>query len=84
MVYIYSGDEYSSDDGNNDNIDDILCYEELSHSEIINRCKFSNDYILNAQLSSDKSILQEEVELIKGKLLENPHSTKQFISGPPS
>ena len=57
---MYSDDEYISDDNNSDYIDDILCYQELSHSEIIERCDFSNSHISNAWLSSDKSILQEE------------------------
>ncbi len=66
MIHIYSDDEYSSDDDNNDFIDDILCYQESSHSEIIERCKFSNGHILNARLSSDKSNLQEEPTMIDG------------------
>ncbi len=57
---MYSDDKYISDDNNSDYIDDILCYQELSHSEIIERCDFSNSHISNARLSSDKSILQEE------------------------
>ncbi len=43
-----------------------MCYQELFHSEIINRCEFSNGHILNARLSSDKSILQEEHTTING------------------
>ncbi len=60
MIHIYS------DDDNDDYIYDIFGYQELSHSEIIDRCKFSNGHILNAQLSSDKSILQEESTTIDG------------------
>ncbi len=66
MIHIYSDDEYSGDDDNSDNIDEILCYQELSHSEIIKRCDFSNSHISNARLSSDKSILQEEHTMIDG------------------
>jgi hypothetical protein len=43
-----------------------LCNQVLSHSEIIGRCKFSNGHILNAQISSDKSSLQEELTTING------------------
>jgi hypothetical protein len=81
LIYIYSDDEYSSDNDNDDNIDDILCYQESSHSEIIERCEFSNGHTLDARLSSDKSILQEEPTTIdvtewqdstlKGKDLSN-------------
>ncbi len=35
---MYSDKEYISDDDNSDYIDDILCYQELFHSEIIERC----------------------------------------------
>jgi hypothetical protein len=57
---MYSDEEYIGDDNNSDYIDDILCYQELSHSEINERCDFSDSHISNTCLSSDKSILQEE------------------------
>ncbi len=66
MIHIYSDNEYSSDDDNSDNIDEIVCYQELSHSETIERCDFSISHISNVQLSSDKSILQEEHTMIDG------------------
>ena len=40
---------------------DVLQSQELSHSEIINRCNFDTRHIINARLSSDKSILHTEV-----------------------
>jgi hypothetical protein len=73
LIHIYSDNEYSSEDDNNDYINDILCYQELSHSEIIERCKFSNGHILIAQLSSDKSILQEESTMIDGTEWQDLH-----------
>ncbi len=51
---MYSDEEYISDNDNSDYIDDILCYQELSHLEIIERGDFSNSHISNARLSSDK------------------------------
>ncbi len=47
MIYHYSDNEWSGDDSD-DYIDDILCYQELLHLEIIDRCKFSNGHIINA------------------------------------
>jgi len=72
LIHIYSDNEYSSDDDNDHYIDDILCYQELSHSEIIDRCKFSNGHIINARLSSDKSVLQEEFTTINGTERQYP------------
>jgi hypothetical protein len=64
LIHISSDDEYSSNDDNDHYIDDILCYQELSHLEIIDRCKFSNGHIVNARLTADKSIIQEEFATI--------------------
>ncbi len=66
MIHIYSDDKYSSDDDNDHYIHSILCYLELSHSEIIDRCKFSHGHIVNARLTADKSIIQEELATING------------------
>ena len=63
---MYSDEEYISDNNNSDYIDDILCYQELLHSEIIDRCKFSNGHIVNARLTADKSIIQKELATIDG------------------
>jgi hypothetical protein len=71
LIHIYSDDEYISDNDNRDYIDEILCYQELSHSEIIERCDFSNSHISNARLSSDKSILQEEHIMIDGTEMQD-------------
>ena len=40
---------------------DILQSQELSHSEIINRCNFNQRHIINARLSSKKLIIQKEI-----------------------
>jgi hypothetical protein len=64
--------QLGSGDDNDDYIDDILCYQELLHSEIIDRCKFSNGHIIKAQLSSEKSILQEEFTTINGTERQDP------------
>ncbi len=40
--------------------------------DIIDRCKFSNGHIFNAQLSSDKSSLQEEFTTINGTERQDP------------
>jgi hypothetical protein len=71
LIHHYSNNEWGSDD-NNDYIDDILCYQELLHLEIIDRCKFNNGHIINAQLSSDKSILQEEFTTVNGTARQDP------------
>ncbi len=71
MIHHYSNNEWSGDD-NDDYIDDILCYQELSYLEIIDRCKFSNGHFINARLSSDNSILQEEFTTINGKERQDP------------
>jgi hypothetical protein len=71
LINHYSNDEWSGDD-NDDHIDDILCYQELLHSEIIDKCKFSNGHIINAQCSSDKSILQDEFSTINGTERQDP------------
>jgi hypothetical protein len=71
LIHHYSNNEWSRDD-NDDYFDEVLCYQELLHSEIIDRCKFSNGHIINAQLSSDKSILQEEFTTINGTERQDP------------
>ncbi len=70
MIHHYSNDEWSGDD--NDYIDDILCYQELLHSEIIDRCKFSKGHNIHALLSFDKSILQDEFTTIYGTERQDP------------
>ena len=70
-MHHYSNNKWSSDD-NNDYIDAILCYQELLHLEIIDRYKFSNGHIINAQLSSDKPILQEEFTTINCTERQDP------------
>ncbi len=42
------------------------------HSEIIDRCKFSNGHIINAQLPSDKSILQDKFTPTYGTERQDP------------
>jgi hypothetical protein len=71
LIHHYSNNEWSGDD-NDDYIDDLLCYQELLHSEIIDRCEFSNGHVINAQLSSDKSIIQEEFTTINGTERQDP------------
>ncbi len=71
MIHHHKDNEWSGDD-NDDYIHDILCYQELLHSKIIDRCKFSNGYIINAQLSSDKSILQDKFTTINGTERQDP------------
>ncbi len=71
MIHIYSDDKYSGNDDNCDKINEILCYQELFHSEIIERCNFSNSHLSNMQLSSDKSILQEEHTMIDGTEMQD-------------
>ena len=45
---IDSDNEYISDDNSSDYIDEILCYQELSHAEIIEKCNFNNSHISDA------------------------------------
>jgi hypothetical protein len=71
LIHHYSEDDWSGDD-NDDYIDDILCYQESLHSEIIDRCKFSNGLIINARLLSDKLILQDKFATINGTERQDP------------
>ena len=50
-------------DCSDDDLDiyNVLQSQELSHSEIINRCNFNQRHIINARLSSKKSIIQKEI-----------------------
>jgi hypothetical protein len=63
MIPHYSNNEWSDDD-NDDYFDDIFCYQELSHSQIINRCKFMNGHVINSRHSLGKSLLQQEMTTI--------------------
>jgi len=53
-----------SDDGNDCYVDDILSSGELLHLEIINKCNFWHDHIIDAQLSYDKSPKQQEISAV--------------------
>ncbi len=52
-------DNNRSDDDGDYNFDKR--HEELSHPEIIDRCKFNHGHLINARLSSNRSLLQEEM-----------------------
>ncbi len=46
---------------NDSSFDDTLLLGELSQLEIINRCNFRHDHIINARLSSQKSLIQQDI-----------------------
>jgi hypothetical protein len=56
--FIYSDDD--SDDENDMDIDTQHQYTEYSHNEIINRCKFGNNHIIQTRLLSDGSIFKQQ------------------------
>ena len=57
QYFAYSDD---SDDENNINIDIQNQYTECSHNEIINKCKFHNNHIIQTKLLSDGSIFRQQ------------------------
>jgi hypothetical protein len=59
----YSNKNEWSDDDNNHNFDEINYLQELSHTKIINSCVFHYDHLINAQLLSEKSLLQQEMPI---------------------
>ncbi len=48
--------------------------------EIIDRCEFSNGHFINAQLSSDKSILQDEFTTIYGTERQDPTLNRKDLT----
>ncbi len=63
MINYYSNNEWSDDD-NDYNFNEVNCLQELLHTKIINKCVFHHDHLINAQLSSEKSLLQQEMTTI--------------------
>ena len=61
QIILFSNNDYSDDENDND-IFLINIYDEYSHSEIIDRCDFRQHHMIQARLSSDKSLLQEQVQ----------------------
>ena len=59
--YCFFGND-CSDNENDTEIDSIDIYDEYSHSEIIDRCDFGQNHLIHARLSSNKPIIQEQVE----------------------
>jgi hypothetical protein len=60
----YNSNNEWSDDDNDYSFDEIDCLYELSHTNIINRCVFHHDHLINPQLLSEKSLLQQETPTI--------------------
>jgi hypothetical protein len=52
-----------SDDDGDYNFDER--HNESSHTEIIDRCNFDHGHLINARLSLNRSLLQEEISTIK-------------------
>ncbi len=59
--YCFS-DNYYSDDENDTELDPINIYDEYSHREIIDRCDFGQNHMIHARLSSNKFLIQEQVQ----------------------
>ncbi len=59
-MFISFFSHYSEDDWNDDESDSDFEFmnenEEYSHSEIIHRCNFGSDHLINARLSSETSL----------------------------
>ncbi len=70
LITNFRDNDWSDDDGNY-NFDKR--HEELSHAEITDRCKFNHGHHINARLSLDRSLLQEEILTVKQDL--NPTGT---------
>ncbi len=69
--YCFSNNYYS-DDENDTELDPINIYDEYSHREIINRCDFGQNHMIHARLSSNKSLIQEQVQTsIKNNVLSS-------------
>jgi hypothetical protein len=69
--YCFSNNYYS-DDENETELDLINIYNEYSHREIINRCDFRQNHMIHARLSSNKSLIQEQVQTsIKNNVLSS-------------
>ncbi len=67
--YCFSNNYYS-DDENDTELDPINMYDEYSHREIINRCDFGQNHMIHARLSSNESLIQEQVQTsIKNNVL---------------
>ncbi len=58
--YCFSNNYYS-DDENDTELDPIHIYNEYSHREIIDRCDFGQNHMIYARLSSNISLIQEQV-----------------------
>jgi hypothetical protein len=59
--YCFFGND-CSDNENDTEIDSIDIYDKYSHSEIMDRCDFGQNHLIHARLSSNKPIIQEQVE----------------------
>jgi hypothetical protein len=60
MPIIFLVNNGCSDDENDMENDSINIYNEYSHSEIINRCDFGQNYLIQARLSSNNSQIQHQ------------------------
>ena len=74
MINYYSNKNEWSDDDNNHNFDEINYLQELSHTKIINSCVFHYDHLINAQLLSEKSLLQLEMPTVNSTQSQNLNS----------
>ncbi len=59
--YCFSNNYYS-DDENDTELDPIIIYDEYSHREIIDRCDFGQNHMIHTRLSSNKFLIQEQVQ----------------------
>ncbi len=56
ILIVYSDDEWSSDESDSEEI--YSCTEENSHKEIINKCDFGQQHLIDARTSSSTTLLQ--------------------------
>jgi hypothetical protein len=60
MPIILHVNNVCSDDENDMENDSINIYDEYSHIEIINRCDFGHNYLIQARLLSNNSLIQHQ------------------------
>ncbi len=74
LITNFRDNDWSDDDGDY-NFDKR--HEALSHTEIIDRCKFNHGHLINARLSSNRSLLQEEMSTVNNTKTQelNPTGT---------
>ncbi len=72
LITNFRDNGWSDDDGDY-NFDKR--HEELPHTEIIDRCKFNHGHLINARLSLNRSLLQEEMLTVNNTKMQDLNPT---------